>query len=514
MQTLNFDAVKHQPEINKNEIYKEQVFAEVADFILNNAKQNQELVYMLYNKVSQQMETLKTDNLQIIEEFISSMDITVQQRYLPLTLSTLHDLEMPLKNASTQSIKSEYGTYLDKVKMAISFYRLTLDFESSEKFIIDNLRAESDPELIFQCIKVLTMPVGFGGLKEKTKLPINTTNDVYNFDTFGRLYVLILMNIESIYSMLFEKFKADIYRAYKADSTEVKISKLGGGTCIAINKSLLNEIYSCKTRNGNLSDSEILLFKSYLANTNDGRKYIELRNNVFSTSGNPIEHLKMILGSLHQNLWIESKVNSVLDGIKITSPKDRKQYSKIKKELYTYYIDLYDEIDSSKKPRGNTIPTEEYETHDSESSITITPIEDQVDFYQEVQSRTLTPQDQKQSEYSTQDLSIYLGESSYKEYINHTSRPVQDKVNTIMEYVQHNLESNYLGKLHFAMRYESVIPMVSHQYCDMKFGDKTYHDCIKFNLNQGDRLLMYYDDNGQLELQYLSAQKYHNTRKM
>ena len=214
-----------------------------------------------------------------------------------------------------------------------------------------------------------------------------------------------------------------------------------------------------------------------------------------------LDYLDIILKHLYGNLWVESKVQADLQEVgSPTNKKERKAYSKLKSELYTDYKLAFGELETPWRVETNA--TLEHTTTDDTEVETVP-----------VPAPVISEDPRHQASLvESKDITNYLEPIDIQRYEQATPEHMRQKVNRILAFLAASpAESNSLAKTSFLLKYGTSLPYVRHQYCAMRFGTKEYPQCLKLNLNRGDRLVCYYDQD-QLRTKYYSAQEYHNQR--
>jgi hypothetical protein len=478
------------------------------DHIEGSVTMVQDIMYFLYSSLEEVVDQIQKDNNVKFKKIIKdSFNIDIESKVVGVDEINQVDLILQKREFGLQSMQTVNNVQIMR-GMAGDINALN-EFKEAEKLIEKNLESENTPISVYACLESLLEPAKLIFSNNKTKLPSVFTFQDQKIDTYGELiHTLQLVRFEA-YSIFFEKYKTNFYKAMARQDSQIGSQNVNNNlTLLFLSKTKVDEIFETIK----LSDLEQKLFDCYFRSglRISGDYIIPFTKN---KSANIIENkMQYLLLQLNKNIWVTTKVESEITTLNTGNYKDRKALTKIKLELFRYYGDVFDEMQNIVDSKDREDENLQANDLDPESDIQISPYQEQVVRYSDYQ---FTP-NEKPVENSTESNSVssFLDEAEYREYAANSSKQIQAKIQTIIDFIFSEKidESQNLGKVTYSMKYIPTLPMIPNQYCTMRFGRKVYPNCLKLNINSGDRLLVYFDEKGMLKLKFISAQTYHNSR--
>jgi hypothetical protein len=476
------------------------------NFVEESREMIQDILFFLRPNLEEEITKHKQkyeDDLKLYTKLNLGIDITDETIQI-FDIATIQKLCYEgfnnIKPTNFINVRKEVEDRVTKLSAIYTFFK-------AKTIIDDNILSDASFEL-FNCFAPLMEISSVIYERNNKKLPV--TFDYYGkkIETYEALFSNILIAKNQIYSKFFEKYRKELYRAKFENDLTVKTRIVNDNiTLVAISTTILIDIFS----DIKLSESEQKLFDSFLKSevTTDGYHEIILIKDMSDSRFN--SNLIILLGQLNKNIWVEEKVKAEIKRISTGSYKDRKVLTKIKLELFQYYGGAFDQMKISNKNL-------EYCVENFESDNVHTQIEISFEPYQyqptHISDHNVAYIDNVQEKLEATSIAAFLPLDELREYEENVPSHIKTKVQSILEFIlNENLaEGNNLGKVSYAMKYDSQLPMIPNQYCTMRFGSKLYPNTLKLNVNLGDRLIIYLDQD-QLKVKFMNAQFYHNTRE-
>lgn len=414
-----------------------------------------------------------------------------------------------LKSLMT-TIKRE-GTYNQasaRAKLIRSVNSLN-DFEFFEEKFLDNILQEDSALALFTSLGTLRWAIGNDSDFNKAKLSIpfaHPSEGIGRFTEDYTTYQDILATITHLISDLNQtgyiklikyisdhKFPLSIPEVY-SEAGYNAVPEMYHFTHAELTQLL--EILSLK-----LQPAELQCIRAYQQSIPEGSLITVPHPNRKYYFRNKLDHLDTILKHFYANLWIESKVQADLKEVgSPTTKKERKALSKLRSELYADYKHAFGELETPWHIEKN-VTIEHTIVDDSEVETVPVP----TPIITEEPRHLASPGE-------AIDITGFLEPIDIQRYEQGTPEHMRQKVNQILTFLAASpAEPNVLAKTSFLIKYSTSLPYVKHQYCAMRFGTQEYPQCLKLNINRGDRLVCHYDQD-QLRIKYYSAQEYHNQR--
>jgi hypothetical protein len=467
----------------------------------------QDILFFLYPKLEAEVDKSNEDNAAYFKNFVKCHSgIDIDDKFIEdLDLNKINniflqtDREIDVKNI--HQFLRDYNAIISNLLALRQFKKSKIKIE--QNLLSDNPfdTYSSFESLIDTSYLIFTI--------NKRKLPTPFQCQGEKIETYSVLMFKIMGARFEAYSVFFEKYKNEFYKLVYDPASEITSKVVDNNlTLIFINKLKIQEIFD----NIKLTESEQKILDCFLStglldNGNYPVPFTKVRTeDIVDTK------LTFLLEQLYKNIWVNTKVDGELKSIGTRNYKDRKVIAKLKSELIQYYTIAFDVMQRDES--ANNI--ENFQEIDlfPQDDISIQSYSHQ-EFHNGDNQAT---KDEKNQETSSEisSISIYLNEFEFREYCASTPEHIQSKIQTILNYILSGdiIETDNLGKVQHAMKYDSSLPLITNQCSAMKFGGKLYPKSLKLNLNRGNRLLLYISENHKLNIQFIGAQSYHNTRRL
>jgi hypothetical protein len=510
LEKLNKPLENSRPNLER--ALRERELVKIENFLKNYESVLYDLVYLLHNYLEPMIEPKKQKIIEdAIANFAEIKEITKIEPNIKFSndIPNMDELADYCSQISQEYINSNlhnnfFIKHYSKFYKNITLYKTLNSFNIHEQF----LALKSKNQISIFDLLQLTSNFGFLGYlitkkNEEMFAPLN------NESIFEKGYIHNLLNsMPKIFYKISTKSTLKIINnlteKHYTDKLVSRIKLSEEQVSYSINDDLFNflikkhksefsakelEILAC-VKNGKLQDG----ITAFIVDTKADTDLLPVIDELF--------HL------LYKNIWVKLKCEELqAEYGKFTQHKDRKKLQKLKKEGYDYYNDTFYELETPwKKTEIQTQEIMDNTAHEVEEFKYEPEISHNIDA-NDVGNQETTILNQLSSFISTEQLNTMK---------NKVPEHMLYKINKVLTFAWENQIqiSQNLSILTHKMKYGGSLPWIKNQLKQMKINGKLIPQALKLNVTKGDRLLIFFDNNQNINIFFMTAQDYHNQRKL
>ena len=534
------------PESKLLQMEAEQSLQERMAFLEQNADSLFDLTYACIDHLEPVMENLHQTYIKRIEE-------SYEQFYALLKdygqLEAFFDFFVPRPEISgRQDISKNYnyidkaGEYMDNIltnptqiaHLKTWVERIKTDLFSLEEVDLaleasEFMAEQAEPNPASQRYILTTLAQAIYNVEARTPL----VEEITTQDINGKTHVVD--SLEEAFKMV-DKYNYEQDKVVLDKIKKVLLQKKAAGHQLKFNKgSFLQSIHFkpetlrevIEENKHTLTSADSVVLDSWLLVNPDSLGYIGITYRQTPLWNLSFAKYSEILKTILQTLWTKQQVEQYTEGFvdaSLSPQQKRKQTKQLRKMLPQVYRELSEEFYQIPSPWKKVDPDLVQELSNATDSAEIEYLqeelqEDVVDLktYHYWKKYLIQPEPIVEAQKTGLE---YLAEH-IQNYAELESRDVFDEKKakmfaTIIQFCLSNNEAcrENLGTMTHQMWHGNLgVPKVLNQFKkEMQFGDKTYTNVVKLNVNDGDRLVMHYTS-GELEVEFMDAETYHKLRK-
>ncbi len=412
------------------------------------------------------------------------------------------------KLLKSPTVTSDRKTQMQSLFGRIGNLKSLQSFQLQENNIIKYRGDEAEPGEMFHILSILTHSfLQMSGAHDK-QLPIPLEVDSQEFTTFGQLFKYFQ---DIFYVITSQATKKLIPTLKYEDQSDVKMSNTNvpGQISVGIRAETFEKVVEkCDYK---LTENDRKLLSMIGVDTiNQGSFAFRIE-----TAKKPVgyqENLDKVLENMSKNIWILNEIDIYEGGTEeFFDTGQQNEYEEVQRELIAHYAEAFDRLNTPwQKLKPIDLTSKKVDPAREEPLIKTSP---------EYRSylKDVKPVEQLNNGYL---LESYL---SKQELIDMKSLKISEhyyeKIDKIITYINENEEKcrDKMSSVASAMHTDPPeLPPMRYEYGKMKFKDKRNKkfDTIKFNVNDGHRVKMYFKtEGGPLQVEFENARVYHDTRK-
>lgn len=486
-----------EPRENSIEVKKR----EFLEYIESRSESTKDMMYMLHSLIEQGYEQAyqnASESLNSILQLLAKdYRITVGDALdTPDAMMSLFLFMQQHNDGLPASKISVHPEQLQKIHGRILNLKSLQSFQLQEKTIIELVDSQIEGSEAF---RILTMLSHSGRLIKtlRTKeLPAPFVIAGKDFKSFDDVLVHLQNTLYAITSQATKKL-LPILRFLDSAEIAMSTTRNPGQISVGLSRHAFDNVAStCKYK---LTDNDLQLLDIIRADALHPDSCSFMIEQALPAQKYQ-EYLDDFLEQLYKNIWVQYQLD-VIDGAR-SVPDDTDFVS----EMTDYYKDSFA---YAQTPWRKFDPEElEEDSH-----------EELMESASAQQTYLYTPHipDEKSKEIEYPTLDQFLSKRTLRKMKSlQISEQMVGKMNSVLKYIADNKSqcAQNITKIARAMSPRvGELPFVQYGYGKMKFGEKIYKKMIKFNVDKGHRVKMYFDRNEQLQVIFETGQVYHNDRK-